>query len=337
MILFDALHVNRSGGEVLLDVLIEGLLPHQESIHFLLDDRLKGKFDGAGLKHLTYLPATLMNRHRFYRSNQHRYARMFCFSGIPPTVKTDGECLVYLQNTLLIDHPGWRHSAALKLALRQLYMRLFGGHVDGWVVQTEHMRHIAARFFKLKPTDVAVLPFFKDPFPVPERIPRSGFHFLYTSEGYPHKNHLRLFEAFEQASTIHPDIVLHVTISDEFQTLKVMIQTLNSRGVKIVDHGFVSHPELIRLYASMDCQVFASLTESLGIGLIESAQAGLPVIAANRPYVFELIEPTATFDPLSIKSIEACLLDVASKPTDPASLRVRSQLSELVGRIVAEL
>lgn len=215
-------------------------------------------------------------------------------------------------------------------------MRFFGGHVDEWVVQTEHMRQIAARFFQLKPSDVAVLPFFKDPFPVPEKTPHSGFHFLYTSEGYPHKNHLRLFKAFERASKNHSDIVLHVTISDRFRQLKDQIQTMNSRGVKIVDHGFVSHQELITLHASMDCQVFPSLTESLGIGLIESAQAGLPVIAANRPYVFELIEPTATFDPLDVRSIENSLMDVMSKPPEAASLRVSSHLGELVRRIVAE-
>jgi glycosyltransferase involved in cell wall biosynthesis len=335
MILFDAVHVNRSGGEILLDVLLEGLLPHQQDIHFLLDDRVQGRFDHLGLSKLTYLPATLGARYAFYRDHQHRFDRVFCFSGIPPMVKTDGVCLVYLQNTLLMEHPGWGHCDALKLALRHLYMRLFGRHVNGWIVQTEHMRQIAARFFRLKPSDVAVLPFFKDPFLVPERTPHSGFHFVYTSEGYPHKNHLRLFEAFERASNIHPDIVLHVTISHPYRTLNDQILIMNARGVKVVNHGFVSHQELIHLYASMDVQVFPSLTESLGLGLIESAQAGLPVIAANRPYVFELIEPTATFDPSDVKHIEACLLDVASKPAQAALLRVRSHLSELVGRIVA--
>ena len=66
MILFDAVHVNRSGGEVLLDVLIDALRPHQEGIHFLLDDRLTGKFDAHGLAHVIYLKASVLQRHRFY-------------------------------------------------------------------------------------------------------------------------------------------------------------------------------------------------------------------------------------------------------------------------------
>jgi glycosyltransferase involved in cell wall biosynthesis len=79
------------------------------------------------------------------------------------------------------------------------------------------------------------------------------------------------------------------------------------------------------------------LTESLGIGLIESAQAGLPVIAANRPYVIELIKPTATFDPLDLESIRAALIAVAAKPAKPAQLRIRSHLGDLVERIVAPI
>lgn len=337
MILFDALHVNHSGAEVLLDVLIDGLRPHQEGIHFLLDDRLTGKFDAHGLDNVTYLPASLMDRHRFYQTNQHRYPRIFCFSGIPPTSKTDGECLAYLQNSLLIEHPGWRHSQAMKRSLQNLFMRAFGGNVNGWIVQTEHMRRIATKFFRLGPSDVSVLPFFKDPLGVSERVAHNGFHLLYTSEGYPHKNHRRLFDAFEKAWLTRPDLVLHVTLSDRFGALKTLVTELNAKGLPIVDHGFVSHGELIRLYASMDAQVFPSLTESLGIGLIESAQAGLPVIAANRPYVYELIEPSATFDPLDIESIATSLLQLASAPTKPALCRVSSHLNELIGRITAPI
>jgi glycosyltransferase involved in cell wall biosynthesis len=337
MILFDAVHVNRSGGEVLLDVLIDALRPHQEGIHFLLDDRLTGKFDAHGLAHVIYLKASVLQRHRFYSKNQHHYNRIFCFSGIPPTKKTDGECLAYLQNSLLIEHPGWSHSAALKRSLQNLFMRVFGGHVNGWIVQTEHMRRIATNFFRLGPTDISVLPFFKDPLGFSERVSHNGFHLLYTSEGYPHKNHRRLFDAFETAWLTRPDLVLHVTLSDRFGDLKSYVVELNARGLPIVDHGFVSHAQLISLYASMDAQVFPSLTESLGIGLIESAQAGLPVIAANRHYVIELIKPTATFDPLDLESIRAALIAVAAKPAKPAQLRIRSHLGDLVERIVAPI
>jgi glycosyltransferase involved in cell wall biosynthesis len=337
MILFDALHVNRSGGEVLLDVLIDALRPHQENIHFLLDDRLSGKYDAHGLTHVTYLKASLLDRHRFYAKNRHRYGRIFCFSGIPPTVKTNGECLAYLQNSLLIEHPGWRQPTALKRTAQTLYMRLFGRHVNGWIVQTEHMRRVATRFFGLDTASIMVAPFFNDPIPSLPKVKHKGIHFLYIADGYAHKNHERLFVAFEALTKTHSDIVLHVTLADHFRHLKGLVTRLQDKGIPILDHGFVPYSEVFRLFAMADVQVYPSLTESLGIGLIESTQTGLPVLAAHRPYVFELIEPSLTFDPMDADSIRAAMETALSGPLSSPSLRIRSHLSELVGRIVAPI
>lgn len=337
MILFDALHVNRSGGEILLDVLLEGLLPHQEGIHFLLDDRLRGKFDDRALSKVTYLPASVSARFSFYRENQHRFGRIFCFSGIPPLMRTDGECLAYLQNSLLIEHPGWKQPTALKRAAQNTYMRLFGNHVDGWIVQTEHMRRIAARFFHVEKETVMVAPFFKDPLPTHPKQEHHGTHFLYAADGYAHKNHVRLFDAFAKLAAEYSEVTLHVTLASRFADLKREIAELQDKGVPILDHGFRPHAEVTRLYAMADVQVYPSLTESLGIGLIESAQTGLPVLASNRPYVFELIEPSLTFDPLDSESIRIAMENALDHSLSIPKLRIRSHLGDLVERIVAPM
>lgn len=337
MILFDALHVNRSGGEVLLDVLIEGLRPHREDIHFLLDDRLRGKFDERALTNVTYLPASIPARFSFYRENQHRYDRIFCFSGIPPLMRTNGECLAYLQNSLLIEHPGWKQPTAFKRAVQNTYMRLFGRNVDSWIVQTEHMRRIAARFFRHNPESILVAPFFKDPIPTLPRGAHEGIHFLYAADGYAHKNHGRLLDAFEALSKTYPDIVLHVTVADHFSELKTRVSELRSKGVPILDHGFLPYSEVAQLYAIADVQVYPSLTESLGIGLIESTQYGLPVLAAHRPYVFELVEPSLTFDPLDTDSIRNTMEAALIGPLHPPTLRIRSHLGDLIERILAPI
>jgi glycosyltransferase involved in cell wall biosynthesis len=334
MILFDALHVNRSGGEILLDVLIEALTPYKASIHFLIDDRLTGKYDHLGTERVTYLKASIPARNIYYLKNRHRFSKVFCFSGLPPTVSVPCEVIAYLQNTLLIKHPGWKQPTALKRGLQNLYMRLFGQNVTQWVVQTEHMRTIAAEFFNHPSSNVAVFPFFRHPLPLPPREPHKGVHFIYTSDGYAHKNHLRLFDAFESLSATHADAFLHVTVGSRFTELKHRIDSMAQRGVRIFDHGFLSYHDLIALYASMDCQVFPSLTESLGIGLIESAQAGLPVIASNMDFVHEVIRPTLTFDPLDVMSIHRAMESVLLETPEPASLTVRSEIDALVRHLL---
>jgi glycosyltransferase involved in cell wall biosynthesis len=79
------------------------------------------------------------------------------------------------------------------------------------------------------------------------------------------------------------------------------------------------------------------LTESLGIGLIEGAQAGLAIVASDRPYVFELVEPSLTFDPLNTRSLEDAMRTAISRPLRPAILRIRSRIEELVSRITTPI
>jgi glycosyltransferase involved in cell wall biosynthesis len=337
MILFDALHVNHGGSAVLLDVILEELYPFRQNVHFLLDERLRGRLDIERLPSATYLPATLVARHTYYRRHQHRFKRVFCFSGIPPTCRIHGECLTYLQNTLLIQHPGWNQPNALKRAIQQRYMSLYGQNVDGWIVQTEHMRQIACRFYKLNPSEVMVAPFFKDPLQTIPQTSHDGIHFLYASDGYAHKNHLRLLDAFEILAGEHPGVTLHVTLANHFSHLKRSVRQLQDKGVPVLDHGFVPYSEVLGLYANADVVVFPSLTESLGIGLIESAQIGRPVIASNRPYVFELIDPSLTFDPLDVQSIWESMRMALKQPLNKPTLRIRSHVTELVNRIVGPI
>jgi glycosyltransferase involved in cell wall biosynthesis len=197
------------------------------------------------------------------------------------------------------------------------------------------MQDVAMRFIGADQEDIPVIPFFHEIQCHPQ--PREDkFRFLYVSEGYPHKNHSRLFHAFEQAWKTNPDMVLYVTIGNGFPKLLKEIQTFAQRGVPIVNEGFLPHDQLIALYGRVKAQVYPSLTEAFGIGLIESALTGLPVIATNRPYVHELIQPCMTFDPTDVSSIARCLISTRnSENLPPATLNIHSQHEELAELILS--
>lgn len=57
------------------------------------------------------------------------------------------------------------------------------------------------------------------------------------------------------------------------------------------------------LYQRAGALIYPSTMESLGLPLIEARRMGLPIIASERDYVRDIIDPEQSFDPLSPVSI----------------------------------
>ena len=105
-----------------------------------------------------------------------------------------------------------------------------------------------------------------------------GRYFLYPANLWPHKNHRRLLQAFEQfISNDNEDIFLILTghqkgwpaLKEEFSHLP------------ITHLGFVSPQSLQFLYKNAISLVFFSLYEGFGMPLLEAFEIGVPVICSN--------------------------------------------------------
>ena len=84
MILLDAMYINNSGGKILLDYLIEQLEIRNCSVYYLLDDRIKGNHSEIMKNRVTYLKASIIKRHIFYRENKELFSKVLCFGNLPP-------------------------------------------------------------------------------------------------------------------------------------------------------------------------------------------------------------------------------------------------------------
>lgn len=62
------------------------------------------------------------------------------------------------------------------------------------------------------------------------------------------------------------------------------------------------------MYGQSRAAIYPSLFESFGLPLLEAKEAGLPVLASERDYVRDVIEPNITFDPLSPLSIARAVM-----------------------------
>lgn len=327
MILLDAVYINAGGGKVLLADLIAALRGAPEVV-LLLDSRLTG-VDTAGFTVEKITPGEFA-RAAFYRKHRQRLERVFCFGNVPPPVRLRGHVMVYFHNMLLC-HPvpeiGLRDRwlAAMKMK----YIRLISQNADLFMVQSPSVRASLARH--LPPSArIIEMPFYALPAshnPEPKDGRERWNRYAYVSNAYAHKNHAILMDAWERLARrgIYPE--LHLTVSDLSPQLGAKLERVRALGGRIINHGFT---EVAKIYQNCGYQIYPSLMESFGLGLIEAAEAGCAVLASELPFVHQVVRPFSTFDPKSPAQIEEVVLLTYGKQVEPSSVIVKNRLLCLV-------
>jgi glycosyltransferase involved in cell wall biosynthesis len=139
----------------------------------------------------------------------------------------------------------------------------------------------------------------------PDGRPREPF-LLYPANAWPHKNHVRLFEAFTQVRRGRPE--LRLVLTGAAHERLALPDGVESRGQ-------VSPEELVDLYRSAAALVYPSLYEGFGIPCVEAMACGCPVAASNVASIPEVCgEAAVYFDPDDPESIAAGIRTVLDRP-----------------------
>jgi glycosyltransferase involved in cell wall biosynthesis len=160
-------------------------------------------------------------------------------------------------------------------------------------ITTVHLAH-EAQIYNATPVKTSV------------SLPRP--YFYYPAATWPHKNHLRLLEAFAKFEQLHPDfsMVFSGIKMQATNEIERKIKELNLDG-KVLITGYLPRVELPALYQKACALVFPSLFEGFGIPLVEAMACGCPILCSKVTSLPEIAKNTAVyFDPYDID-------DMASK------------------------
>jgi glycosyltransferase involved in cell wall biosynthesis len=123
---------------------------------------------------------------------------------------------------------------------------------------------------------------------------------LYPANRWPHKNHQRLFAAFELLRVERPELRLVLTGSGHERAA-------TPAGVDVA--GRVAQDELVSLYRRAAALVFPSLYEGFGQPVLEALACACPVACSDLPPLREVAGDAAVyFDPAQPESIAAATL-----------------------------
>jgi glycosyltransferase involved in cell wall biosynthesis len=170
-----------------------------------------------------------------------------------------------------------------------------------------------------------VLPFSKEPQGYARAIDahrsrtKAGHGFLYVASGEPHKNHRNLVEAWALLASegIRPDLCLTLDKNRFFVLCGWIEDKAKEMHLNITNLGSMSTQDLEKAYGEALALIYPSDFESLGLPLFEARCAGLAILASERDYVRDAVDPEETFDPGSPVSIARAVKRFMGIPEEP--------------------
>lgn len=321
-VILHAPNVHTGGGKVLLDSVLIELQSVGRLKACLLDSRyVKPKeFD---LRFIHLFSPTLTDR----IAAEMRLVKLsstndviLCFGNLPPLFRPKGTVKLFLQNRVLFPNFSLENYAfyvQIRILLERfwLYSRLF--KVDEVLVQSNSMRDsFLSSVPAFQPQTIVVRPFLPDSQLVAsEHTNGPSDTFIYVSSGEVHKNHSRLLKAWGLLAKqgVFPE--LRLTLHPRFD--KNLIDEMNairkSSGAKMINLGRLTHGETMSAYRSCSVLVYPSYLESFGLPLYEAKNLGLTILASERDFVRDVLDPAETFDPMSERSISDAVLRYLKK------------------------
>lgn len=328
-LLLHAPNVHQGGGRALLDTLLRSALGSPEVLA-ILDSRLALHSGFPSRQVVMQVPPTLWGRLRAERKLSALATAdvtILCFGNLPPLFNCRGRILLFLQNRYLTGGLGasgfpWR--TRLRILAERAWLRWRIGKVHQVVVQSPSMEREVARAFGVRSRVLAFVPEAAGSPLAPAAGLDEGrrFDFLYVASGEPHKNHKALLEAWALLAEqgIRPTLGITLDAGNCPELLGWIQRHVAVHGLKVENVGQMPPEGVDLLYRSAGALIYPSLGESLGLPLIEARGHGLPILAPEKDYVRDVVEPVQTFDPESPISIARAVrrfLETPELPPEP--------------------
>jgi glycosyltransferase involved in cell wall biosynthesis len=151
----------------------------------------------------------------------------------------------------------------------------------------------------------------------------SSHTILHVSSGWPYKN---------VAATIRVVAALRARDVDVTLVRSGVVLTRDERALAerlrilpwILDRGWVSDAELVRLYQTADVLLFPSIYEGFGRPPLEAMACGTPVVVSTAPALLELVADAGLHaDPNDVRRLADAVERVLVEPALAAELRAR--------------
>ncbi len=313
-IFIHACNVHQGGGGTLLTALLNEL-PNQLNIVLSADRRmvLPEKLpENIRVKRVKSSITQRLLVENWLRRNVGSEDIVLCFGNLPPLFKLKGLVFGFVQNRYLIDNEslnGFPIKTQLRLSVERFWLSVWMKNVDEFLVQTPAMKNLLDRR-TTHATPVKILPFIENARGCSRTLSchaetEKEFDFFYVASGEPHKNHRQLINAWclLAEENIFPSLNLTLDSAQCPELCHWLETRIKDYRLNVNNLGSLKHQQVKQFFQRSTALIYPSTFESFGLPLIEARQAGLAVLASERDYVRDILDPEQVFDPNSAVSI----------------------------------
>jgi glycosyltransferase involved in cell wall biosynthesis len=310
----NALSLHQGGGLVLLKSLIKSLNKDERYV-LVLDSRVSFSEDilKTNMK-VKYVKRNIFHRFFYevwFRLNISNEDKFFSLTNLPPIFRLKSKTILYVHNRYLVERDLVTQKKFLldfRVFVERWILKFFSSNVDNFFVQTYSMKELLINRIP-KNSNVHLAPFLTtfeshEKFFNGDSFNGEKYDFLYVSSGEFHKNHIKLFEAWQMLADegIYPSLCLTLNRNNSPE-LCFLVDKLKADGLNIFNVGIVEQKAIRSLYDSSVALIYPSKMESFGLPLLEASYLGMPILASELDFVRDLVDPTEVFDPNTSKSI----------------------------------
>lgn len=312
MLLIEALNIKQGGGLTLLSYLIERLNNQKVIFTAIVNDNCKIL---ANTPNTLLIKSTLLNRDLILRDYYKKLqpATILCFGNLPPLFTLhESRVVTYFQNAhlLALGVKGYvSFRSKLRYRILMSFIKQFSKNSDFFCFQTSWILQTFIKRFGYDESHTHIYPFFD--LRQIERlqeiyldVKKEKGTFIYVSSNANHKNHKTLIQAWlilKKEFNLSPK--LYLTIPKDDNHLTGLIKSVNEQGARIFNLGIIPYHEILKNIQKSAFTIFPSTLETIGLGLVEGCLLGNKILAANLPYVKEVVHPSSLFNPFDEHSI----------------------------------
>lgn len=319
---------------MILNHLVDCLVARDVNFVLLKDNRCPALHSEKMIKSMVIMSCDERSRKQYYKGHRDDFKAVLCLGNIPPGIKLSVPVHTYIHNVNLIDIPlHYTFLLKVKSLLKRQYIRFYAKNTDTWIVQTRHTANIVSQFLPCKGKQVLEYPFYCIPDNMNQTSWEERADYVFVGEETGSKGMAYLIEAWKILSHSSFNKTLHLTtIAPELQN---QIKEAIAMGAKIENHGRIGFEEIIKLYNSSKAIIYPSLNESLGLGIVEAAEAGCDVIGCDLPYLHAVCRPSVVFQPQSPDSIVSAVLQYEKGNASKTVLTIHDRSNEIIDFIIS--
>lgn len=310
MILYcNASNMHTGGGKTLIiDFINHAVKKNNLKCVFFIDKRLVlPKID---VEHIELISVSIFLRmfidfYLFYKLKKEDV--LICLGNLPPIISFSCWSVLLQSNRFLVENHTTKHmkyQTKIKILFDRIFFQLFKKNVSQIIVQSQSMKEILDnKLSSKKISNVKVLAY-KNALPKNIIKYKKKYDFVYIASDETYKNHDNLLKAWVRLylHKLYPSLCLVLPENSSIkEKVKKMLRKYKDMDILVFDNN--DRDEALKSLKLSKTLIFPSKFESYGLPIVEAKMYNLNIIASEKDFVRDLVDPEETFDPESDLSI----------------------------------